>query len=142
MVIVAKNGHGDTITIIKLRWQHGLPWPSFFLSPSPCPPSLSLSSVPIQFPMSFLKAQKVLRYRSSLEEFPFYSISEFRCPYVHLFVHWSPCLFMRMLTLLSVDDISLPRYVNRPTYYKDLLLNEKMISKWWKHMNSVWYEFT
>ena len=50
-----------------------------------------------------------------------------------IMVHVLP---MRMLTSLSVDEILLPRYMNRFTNFRDLPFNE-MISSLLKHMNSI-----
>ena len=49
---------------------------------------------------------------------------------------------MRALTLLSVDEILLPRYVNCSTGFKGLLLSVEMSPFFLKHMNSVLSEFT
>ena len=48
---------------------------------------------------------------------------------------------INMLTLLSVDEILLPRYVNWSTDSRGLLLKVEM-APYFKHMNSVVFAFT
>ena len=51
-------------------------------------------------------------------------------------------LARRMLTLLSVDEILLLRYVNWSTNFRGLPLRVEMVPSCLKHMNSILYEPT
>ena len=49
---------------------------------------------------------------------------------------------MRMLTSLQVDEILLPRYVNKSLNFRGLPLKMEMITSNLKHINSVLFVFT
>ena len=46
-----------------------------------------------------------------------------------------------MLSLLSVNEILLPRYVNLSTNFRGLSLRVEIVCSHWKHMYSVWFAF-
>ena len=49
---------------------------------------------------------------------------------------------MRIMTLLSVDEILLPKYMNWSSNFKRLPFHEEMAAFISKQLNFVWFEFT
>ena len=50
---------------------------------------------------------------------------------------WAWSLHVHMVTLLCVDEILLPRYMNWSTNFRGLLFNERMAPFWLKHSSSM-----